>query len=302
MSFNSPFTGYLSRNGHTGDRDALVQDAKGSTQLFSNSPPRSHYRINTKTRQLNEIDIPVHINHQTVCPLYSKLPTEIREHIFKYIISGSGNVVHIFRRYPKMSYWRCTGQHDGGPCTWENPCSKTLPQYGQRIDHEKNKVEKFNTNWGVVALMRTCEKLYRDISPRLYRDTHFHFPTFRDLAIFTSELRVRDRNSLRYLSIDWDMMPLYYAYDRKQSMYSWAAIRRMVGLEELKMVQKDGQLDLRGDSAHCWKNGLHVLQRLKVLEFVVPVEDVGKWKEFLGKTSNVVIKGHNYMPVGGSAA
>lgn len=135
---------------------------------------------------------------------------------------------------------------------------------------------------------------HNDIAPRLYRDTHFHFPTFREVTVFSSELRPEDRNSIRYLSLDWDLLPLFHAYDRNQSTYSWAAIKQMAGLEELRMVQKDRKLDLRGENARAWKAGLAALQDLQVMEFVVPIDDVGKWKEFLGDKSVVAIRGKRY--------
>jgi hypothetical protein len=155
MFFNksNPFAQF-SRNRHQATRDTTIQSF--GDPALSQPNPMPVLLPNNLNQNTDEI-VSARINEQTGCPLYSKLPAEIREHIFRYIISGDGNVVHIFQRYPKMSYWRCTG--DSQPCTWENPCSKTLPQYGHRIDRGQNRVEKFNSDWGVVALMRTCKRL-----------------------------------------------------------------------------------------------------------------------------------------------
>lgn len=155
MFFNksNPFAQF-SRTRHEATRDAQIVDF-GNPSLH---PPNPVPILPSKNLNQDTDEIAsARINEQAGCPLYSRLPAEIREQIFSYIISGDGKVVHIFQRYPKMSYWRC--REKSQPYTWENPCSKTLPQYGYRIDKEQNRVEKFNSDWGVVALMRTCKRL-----------------------------------------------------------------------------------------------------------------------------------------------
>ena len=112
---------------------------------------------------------------QSASVLYSKLPFELRTHIFEYVIRGEGSVVHICRLGKQINYWRCTKQLNGRPCTYSNPCSKALPFLSIRLNTERRiisgdmnlmrhvfssgRITLTHSTWGVVSLLRTCRQM-----------------------------------------------------------------------------------------------------------------------------------------------
>ena len=66
--------------------------------------------------------------------LCTKLPFEVRSLIFELVIADESNVVHVYKKSKRMGHWRCKRQVDGLPCTWINPCSKSLPFKAMTMD------------------------------------------------------------------------------------------------------------------------------------------------------------------------
>lgn len=71
---------------------------------------------------------------QTNSGLCTSLPYEVRSLIFELVIIGESNVVHVYKKSKRMGHWRCKRHVDGLPCTWINPCSKSLPFKSMLMD------------------------------------------------------------------------------------------------------------------------------------------------------------------------
>jgi hypothetical protein len=71
---------------------------------------------------------------QTNSGLCTKLPYEVRSLIFELVVAGESNVVHVYKKSKRMGHWRCRRQVDGLPCTWIDPCSKSLPFKAMTMD------------------------------------------------------------------------------------------------------------------------------------------------------------------------
>jgi 5-methylcytosine-specific restriction endonuclease McrA len=107
--------------------------------------------------------------------LCTRLPYEVRSLIFKLVVAGESNVVHVFKRSKKMGHWRCRRQLDGLPCTWIDPCSKALPFKAMIMDEngvlisgdpsmqryfDRSKIvpSKKDKDIGVLSLLCTCRQ------------------------------------------------------------------------------------------------------------------------------------------------
>jgi hypothetical protein len=113
---------------------------------------------------------------QSASVLYSKIPPELRTHIFQYVICGEGSVVHIYSGGKRIYHWRCSKPRNSRPCTYSDPCSEALPFLSIKLSNERHYVtgdmnqfrSRFNPGyitrvrhtWGIVSLLRTCRQMY----------------------------------------------------------------------------------------------------------------------------------------------
>ncbi len=163
---NDRFSG--SSHGNPAEDQCLDMTESLSTNRSRLSPWTIHGDQGATYAQQTEEAVAV---EQIYCPLYSKLPTEIRQQIFELVVSSDGSVVHIFCQYPKVGCWRCKKQVDRKPCTWDDPCSKALSIYSKKdsgtataswdyhYPYDKAAIQDSNMNWGVVAFLCTCRKM-----------------------------------------------------------------------------------------------------------------------------------------------
>jgi hypothetical protein len=112
---------------------------------------------------------------QTSSELCTKLPYEVRSLILELVVAGERNVVHIYKKSKRMGHWRCRRQVDGQPCTWIDPCSKSLPFKAMTVDEngvwisgdrtmqryfDRSKIPstKKDSDIGTLSLLCTCRQ------------------------------------------------------------------------------------------------------------------------------------------------
>jgi hypothetical protein len=112
---------------------------------------------------------------QTSSELCTKLPYEVRSLILELVVAGERNVVHVYKKSKRMGHWRCRRQVDGQPCTWIDPCSKSLPFKAMTVDEngvlisgdrtmqryfDRSKIlsTKKDSDIGSLSLLCTCRQ------------------------------------------------------------------------------------------------------------------------------------------------
>jgi hypothetical protein len=112
---------------------------------------------------------------QTNSGLCTKLPYEVRSLIFELVVAGESNVVHVYKKSKRMGHWRCRRQANGLPCTWIDPCSKSLPFKAMSMDEngvwisgdptmqryfDRSKIlsTKKDSDIGALSLLCTCRQ------------------------------------------------------------------------------------------------------------------------------------------------
>ncbi|KAH7409902.1 hypothetical protein DE146DRAFT_329841 [Phaeosphaeria sp. MPI-PUGE-AT-0046c] len=129
------------------------------------------------------------VSDQGACPLFTKLPTEIREMIYQYVLIDTG-----------AFYWR---QYRD----WEHrfnvvkayPC---LPTSGDpmKIEYEWHLARSGGSG---CAFLRTCRLVYTETIPILYRNTQFRFSDYSSLHAFSAITPTSKLRHIRSLWIDW---------------------------------------------------------------------------------------------------
>ncbi|KAL8933674.1 MAG: hypothetical protein Q9216_006259 [Gyalolechia sp. 2 TL-2023] len=109
------------------------------------------------------------------CYLLSRLPFEIREEIYRYVIAG--HLVHVARKGKKLAHVRCYS-------SWPSDLLRRCRPAAARTCHDYDPLLASTAN-GNVALLRTCRQIYAEAVNVMYARNTFDFD-HQDLFLFFS--------------------------------------------------------------------------------------------------------------------
>lgn len=128
------------------------------------------------------------VSDQVSSPLFSKLPVEVRERIYEYVLVGTGAVHFQFGSTP--------GRYDQLLPLESRSCE---PTRGTLEDFSSYPVFRESDATG-CSLLQTCRLVYTESLPILYRNTQFVFDRTDTLKAWThimSKSKIRNIRSVR---------------------------------------------------------------------------------------------------------
>jgi hypothetical protein len=132
--------------------------------------PHSLLRNNVKVSQIREMQDIQQINSQKFSPLLTKLPLEVRQEIYKYILLGWGRspIVHIHEMKMSLRHYRCQIENEDLPCNGTHPnrntsCVMLWHEFEARTEIGWERRMKWYVKAGMadnlLPILQTCRKL-----------------------------------------------------------------------------------------------------------------------------------------------
>ena len=249
------------------EQQAIKRRAK---ERMENAPkPLPEHR----PRSLSLLSIPRPLSP---CHFLAKLPLEIREEIYKYVVGG--NLVHIVRKGDKLAHVRCAFDR---PWDLFRECRRAAA----RTCYDDVPTLAFTAN-GNVALLRTCRQIYTEAVNIMYKHNSFDFD-HQDLFLFFSRSILPQRLAqIRRLELNLDIINIKKSFpwiEPAPNSWSlmWSVIgKHMPGLRHLS-VQLGGEYgrpypDMDND---WWLQSLLQVRNLKTFHFAYRAPS-SNWTEF----------------------
>ncbi|KAL8677903.1 MAG: hypothetical protein Q9186_005714 [Xanthomendoza sp. 1 TL-2023] len=206
----------------------------------------------------------------------ARLPLEIRQEIYNYIVGG--NLVHVVRKGQHLAHVRC--KH-----CWESDFQRDCRRYASNTCHSAAPSMGFTAN-GNIALLRTCRQVYSEALPIMYSHNTFDFDHQDLFLLFSRSLLPQRLMGIRMLHLyckEWELRRPFLRTGAGPSAWSltWQVIREgMPGLQHLhvKIAGEQGSCFPSEDRA-WWVQPMLQIRDLKSfhLEFRVASNN---WVEF----------------------
>lgn len=192
---------------------------------------------------------------QSDCPLFQKLPAEIRLMIYNYVFGDE--TVHLVQLKGKIRHVRC--QHSSSSLESNRHCCPVtparwrvndgrIPGHTDRVlyPHTHSLLPEMLSN-SSLSLLRTCRAIYAEAADIPYTNSVFDVDDLHTFIAFSLSVCPERLQSIKRLTVQW--MPVWQPMageEHKSSIYShthndrlwalfWTRVASLKGLKELRL-------------------------------------------------------------------
>ena len=190
------------------------------------------------------------------CTFLTKLPLEIRLHIYEYVLGG--NLLHLVQLPRRVAHGRCRCEKPSDPLRNCRPALRTpLNPWLGRVSN------------GNVALLMTCRQIYRESIEVLYARNAFDVNDLTTFVFFARSILPQRLASITTLHILWDLTSnALRRYEHVNNHQVWKTFWRVVademhGLRELVLHLKRGNQGVKISRYEPWVRPLCYVRGLR---------------------------------------